>query len=81
MMYYFGNSFGSGWWWGGPLMMLAMVVFWCGVIAFVVWLVREAAGKNSRSGRSSALDILEERYAKGEISQAEYLEKKKDLRS
>ena len=29
--------------------------------------------------KSSALSILEERYASGEIDQTEYLQKKKDL--
>jgi putative membrane protein len=29
--------------------------------------------------RSSALDVLEERYARGEINRDEYLEKKKDI--
>ena len=29
--------------------------------------------------RSTALDVLEERYAKGEIQREEYLEKKKDI--
>ena len=29
--------------------------------------------------RSSALDVLEERYARGEINRDEYLEKKRDI--
>ena len=29
--------------------------------------------------RSSALDLVEERYARGEINRDEYLEKKRDI--
>ncbi len=60
---------------GGGLMMLS---FWILVIAFIVWVVREVRGKHHGSG-SSALEILKERYAKGEIDKAEFEAKKRDL--
>lgn len=76
--FYYGHMF--GWSFGGVLMML---VFWAAIIFFVVWLVKEArSGSNSDSDISrskSALDILKERYAKGEIDKREFEEKKNDL--
>ena len=81
-MYGLYNDYG-GWggnmmgWFGGGLM---MIVFWILLIVFIVWIVREISGRNShhRSG-SDALEILKERYAKGEIDKKEFEEKKKDL--
>lgn len=69
-----GNMLG---WFGGNIMML---VFWALLIAFIVWIVREVSAKNSHPhSKNSALDILKERYAKGEIEKKEFEEKKKDL--
>ena len=62
-------------WFGGGIMMVA---FWVLLIALIVWVIREISGKNSRSN-SNALEILKERYAKGEIDKKEFEEKKKDL--
>jgi putative membrane protein len=76
-------GFGGGW---GLLGLLAMCVFWVILILVIVLLVRAAAGGRHRHMRhwhddshTSALSILEERYAKGEISKEEFVEKKKDL--
>ena len=73
--FYYGHMFGWGIW--GWLM---MPLFWGGIILLVVWLVREVSGTNS-SQSNRALEILKERYAKGEISQEEFEAKKKDLTS
>lgn len=76
-----GNYYGNmlGWGFGGGLM---MIIFWTAIILFIVWIVREVSGKNNsdktRSSKS-AIEILEERYAKGEIDKKEFEEKKKDL--
>ena len=73
-----------GWWmWGagGMVMMLMMLVFWGLVIAGVVlgirWLSRQ--GREERSDR--ALDILRERYARGEINKEEFEARRRDLDS
>lgn len=59
---------------------LGMILFWGAIILPVVLL----AGSLSRTGRErrqkSARDILDERYARGEIDREEYEEKKRVLR-
>lgn len=64
---------------------LMMFLFWGGLFA-VLWLViRSATGSGKRQQgsveRSSdrALEILKERYARGEISKPEYEEMRRDL--
>ena len=67
--------------WGvwGIGMMLFMLVFWGLVVAGIVfairWLVQQ--GRSSRS--DAALEILRERYARGEIDREEFLARKRDL--
>lgn len=58
-----------------------MVLFWGLVIWGIVSLVRGSMGNGSggRTIEKSALDILKERYAKGEINKEEFESKKKDL--
>ncbi len=61
-----------------------MIIFWGGIILAIVLLVRwlGAGGSPNSSGNSARmtpLDILKERYAKGEIDKKEYDERKKVL--
>ncbi len=62
---------------GGGLMW----VFWILLIVVVVWAVSVAAGGGGGSGRSekTPLEILKERYARGEIDREEFEQKKRDL--
>lgn len=71
--YYFGHMLGWGVF-GDILMML----IWTGIIFFIIWLTIEASGKLTTHA-GSALEILKERYAKGEISKEELEEKKQEL--
>lgn len=79
MGYYFGDGFyGGGMGFFGGFM---MIIFWAAVVLLIVWVVREVSGKNRvMGGDAKALDILKERYAKGEIDKAEFEAKKKDLK-
>jgi putative membrane protein len=74
------NGWGSGYGYG-PVHMLIWVVILIAVVALVVWLVRSIApgAHHALPRRSGGLDVLEERYARGEINRDEYLQKKKDI--
>ena len=72
-MQIFGTIFGT----------IFMFFFFVAILAFVIWLVMRSKTASSRFGSSSskALEILDERFAKGEIDAAEYEERRKILRS
>lgn len=52
-----------------------MILFWAGVIVLIVWAVGRSAG--SRDDR--ALDILKERFARGEIDRDEFEARRREL--
>jgi len=68
----------DGWWPMGGL-------FWIAIIALVVYAIFAFSRRDSGTGSgpdgtgSSALRILDERYAKGEINRDEYLRRKRDI--
>ena len=73
---------GFGWGWGMGFGMIGMVLFWGLIILGIVVLVKRVGGSPASSGTpaaKSALDILNERYARGEIEKPEFEEKKRSL--
>ena len=63
-------------------MMFLMGIFWllvvAGIIVLIVWLVNRT--RTPGEGRAdTALDILRQRYARGEIGQEEYERLKREL--
>lgn len=58
-----------------------MILWWVLLIAAIVFLVTWVVKQTSRGGgkHPSALDVLKERYARGEISKQEFEEKKRDI--
>jgi len=78
---------GMMWGWGHPvgwLWMVMMGVFWVALIIAVIFLIRWLLlSKGDRGSEvlreESPLEILNKRYAKGEIDKQEFVEKKKDL--
>jgi putative membrane protein len=69
-----------GWGWFG-LGLVHMLLFWALVILVIAALVKwlSGSGGGGASDAGMALRILEERYARGEISRDEYLRMKSDL--
>jgi len=76
---------GGDWSYGayGAIHMIIWLAILIAIIAGVVWLVRSMAAPAAHHSlpprRSAGLDVLEERYARGEINRDEYLQKKKDI--
>lgn len=71
-----------GWGWGHMLFGgLMMIAFWGGIIVLVVLLVRwlGSSGTPDHPRRPTPLEILQERYARGEIDRQAYEERKRDL--
>jgi putative membrane protein len=66
----------------GVLHMFIWPILLIVIVVAVVWYARNGAspGLFQTVGRHpSGLDLLEERYARGEIGRDEYLQKKRDL--
>ncbi len=70
------HGYGLGMWGGG---MWGMLVFWALGIWATVWLIRSIVAPKDKNKASSALDILDERFAKGDIDEKEYLARKEIL--
>lgn len=73
------GGYGMGW-----FGMIFMFIFWILVIIGLVFLIKwliQSTKKEPESAHSSsrAIDILKERYAKGEINKEEFEEKKRVL--
>ena len=67
------NNFGMG---------TGMWIFWIVVIALVVFVVKIMMNENSsqrNKSKESPMEILEKRYASGEINQGEFESMKKEL--
>lgn len=69
---------GAGGMWGLG-MMLMMVVFWGAIIAGIVLVIRWLSAQGGGSSPDRALDILRQRYARGEIDREEFEAKRRDL--
>ena len=78
------GGYDYGWGWGMAFGMISIVLFWVLVILGSVILVKWIASGSSRPSQTpakTALDILKERYARGEIDREEFEQKKRNLAS
>ena len=79
----------SDWGWGHPMWglwglwgfaaMLFMFLFWVLVIVGIVLGIRWLVRQGRPGAQDSALEILRQRYARGEINREEFEAKRKDL--
>lgn len=65
---------GMGW-----LGILTMILFWAGVIALIVWGLSNLFPAQSSAPQPGALEILKERYARGDISYEEFVQAREAL--
>lgn len=74
-----GNWGEFGWWGMG---FVFMILFWLlivlGIAALIRWLQAQP-GSNQGARRKMPFEIVQERYARGEIDRDEYEQKKRDL--
>jgi putative membrane protein len=76
MMGYGYGMMGYGWGW---FMMIGVVVLTVlGIVALINYL--QPSSKTNSHSNNNALNILDERYAKGEITEEEYNQKKLKLK-
>jgi putative membrane protein len=75
------NGFGG---WGMGLGFIFMLLLWglviLGIAALIRWLMTQSSPSHSPRDKSP-LEIVQERYARGEIDREEYERKMRDLES
>lgn len=78
-----GGYGGYGWGMGGGIGMIIAILFWTvlliAVVVIAISLVRKSGSSQPLSPKETALDILKQRYAHGDIGKQEFEEKKRDL--
>lgn len=77
---WYNQGFNGGWW---VLMMFGMVAFWAVLVIGIVSLVRHygprGGGVVTQPPTSSSIEILKERFARGELTEEEYTQRRKWL--
>lgn len=74
---YYGQGGGGNDLWGFVFMILMMALVVLGIVVLVRYLGNNSNGKQTGE---TALDLLEKRYANGDIDKKEFEEKRKDLK-
>jgi putative membrane protein len=71
--------YGNHWMFGGWMWFFWLLVI-IGIVLLVVWLVQRSRPAGPKKD-DSALELLKQRYARGEINREEFEQKKRDLLS
>jgi len=61
------------------VMMLGMILFWALVVVGIVWLARSASWGPAQYRHATPLNVLDQRFAAGEITVEEYRERRSVL--
>ncbi len=72
---------GQGGWFLGWIFMILMWVLVAGGVAAILKYLFSSSVRGKAGANSSALDVLGERYARGEIDKVEFEEKRRDLKA
>ena len=81
----YGPGMMGGYGWAGSwgFGVIGMVLWWIlivlGIVLLARWLLSGSPGRGGHASTGRALEILKERYARGEIDKQEYEQKKRDL--
>jgi putative membrane protein len=72
-----GSMFSGGMFYGGGILMW---IFWLVLLVVLVYVLKDIFASTSRNKSSDeAMEILKQRFAKGEIDEAEFERRKKQL--
>ena len=74
--YWWGGYWPMPWMFFGPVMVIVFVIICIAMMSFMM-----RGGMRPRSRRQDALDILKERFARGEIDQDEYQKRRRLLQA
>ncbi len=66
-------------WHDTPWMWLSMVAFWALFAAFAYYAFRGLTRRGTAERRPEVFDVLEQRYARGEITTEQYREQRETL--
>ncbi len=73
-----GTGMMGGWWFWPILLIVAVIVV--GVLIYLLTVSDEGNRRKRHESEKSAEKLLDERYARGEITKEEYEEKKEEIR-
>lgn len=76
MMYFDDHGMGAAGWWASGLVML---LFWSAVLAVLVLVVRRLWSEPRARVPADPLRLLDERFARGELDEREYLRRRELL--
>jgi putative membrane protein len=94
MLWWYGDHWGAGGWVGMGFMIIFWVLIVIGIVYLIRHLASRpgderwhhqpptggpSGSQHPSQGKSEALRILEERYARGDIDQEEFLKRKADI--
>ncbi len=73
------GGYGGGWGFGAIGMVLWWILIILGIVLLARWLLSGSPGRGGHAPTGHALEVLKERYARGEVDKQEYEQKKRDL--